>query len=211
MGALLLATAILMYSTMTRQATPLAYQTSGLTIAWLPETVQRWEGSMKEFGKKYNVDPNLLAIIITMESGGYPQARSEAGAQGLMQIMPGTAQDIAAKFLKQPRTTYDIYDPATNIEFGAAYLAYLRDTFGSESQDPDWNSVVELVAAGYNGGPGAARNLEKGNGLRNMQTVAYSRDAYNMWRERHAPSSPTFERWAERGGSHLISKARNQP
>ncbi len=196
---------------MNRPTTPLAYQASGITIAWLPDTVRRWDASINEFGKKYNIDPNLLAIIITMESGGYPQARSEAGAQGLMQIMPGTAQDIAAKFLKQPRATYDIYDPGTNIEFGAAYLAYLRDTFGGASQDPSGNSVVELVAAGYNGGPGAARNLEKGNGLRSMQTVAYSRDAYNMWRERHAAHSPTFERWAERGGSHLIDRAKSQP
>ncbi len=92
-------------------------------------------------------------------------------------------------------------------EFGTAYLAYLRKEFGMAKQDPDWNSTVELVAAGYNGGPGAANSLFKGLGLRDTQTLAYSRDAFNMWRERRAGNSPTFDRWQERGGSTLIEKA----
>jgi len=206
-----MATVSLVYDRMTNHTTPLAMPTTGVTIAWLPPTVQRWKAPIEAYGRQYNIDPNLIAIIITMESGGYAQARSEVGAQGLMQIMPATAQDIASKFLKQPRATYDIYDPQTNIEFGTAYLAHLRDTFGAPDQAPSWNTTVELIAAGYNGGPRAASNLEKGNGLSSMQTVAYSRDAYNMWRERQAPSSPTYERWAGRGGASLVRKAEEAP
>jgi hypothetical protein len=64
------------------------------------------------------------------------------------------------------------------------------------------------VAASYNGGPLAGLHLEEGKGLQDPQTVVYSRDAFNMWRERHNGSSPTFDRWKERGGSELIDKAK---
>ena len=186
---------------------PLSPETGHLAITWLPDSVKRWQQPIEEMGKKYDIDPDLLGILMTMESGGYPKAHSEADAQGLLQVTPPTAKDIAAKFLKQPVSSYDLYDPRTNIEFGAAYLAYLRDTFGSRHQGPDWNATVELIAAGYNGGPGAAGSLEKGQGLHDSQTVVYSRDAFTMWRERHAASSPTFDRWKERGGSSLIMRA----
>ncbi len=160
--------------------------------------------------KKYNVDPDMIAIIMTLESGGYSQAVSGDDAKGLMQVTPLTAGDIASKYLKQPVKSYNLLDPRTSIEFGAAYIAYLRNTFGNVSQGPTWDSTVELVAAGYNGGPGAAFDLEKGRGLTDTQTVVYSRDAFNMWRERHAATSPTYDRWLERGGSTLINEAKAQ-
>ena len=75
---------------------------------------------------------------------------------------------------------------------------------------PTWNTTVELLAAGYNGGPGAANSVEQGKGLRDTQTVIYSRDAFNMWRERHSAKSPTFDRWKERGGFRLIDKAKTE-
>lgn len=185
---------------------PVAPESPKITAKWIPSTVKRWEPTIDQMAKKYNIDPNLIAIIMTMESGGYSKADS-GQAQGLMQITPLTASDIASKYLKKPVKTYNLWDAKTNIEFGAAYLAYLRDTFGEVSQGPTWDSTVELVAAGYNGGPGAANNLEKGHGLQDTQTVVYSRDAFNMWRERHAGTSPTFDRWKERGGTDLINAA----
>jgi len=206
-GVALALVALLVGRNMRSQPTPLTAG-SGITIPWIPATVKQWEQPINQMAQKYNIDPDLLAIIMTMESGGYTKADS-GQAQGLMQITPPTAGDIASKYLKKPVTSYDIWDPETNIEFGAAYLAHLRDVFGGSSQGPSWNTTVELIAAGYNGGPGAANSLEKGEGLHDMQTVAYSRDAYNMWRERHATSSPTFDRWKERGGINLIQKAQN--
>jgi soluble lytic murein transglycosylase-like protein len=181
---------------------------SNISIPWLSPTVRQWEDTIKEMGQRYSVDPELLAIIMTLESGGHPKARSEVGAVGLMQVTPPTAGDIARKHVLQPRTDYNLEDPRTNIEFGAAYLAFLRDHFGSAEHGPDWGATVELIAAGYNGGPSAASALEEGEGLRDTQTVSYSRDAFNMWRERHAPASPTYDRWLERGGSRLIDQAK---
>ncbi|MEO8105609.1 MAG: lytic transglycosylase domain-containing protein [Candidatus Saccharibacteria bacterium] len=186
---------------------PLPYQGGGLSAGWLPPTVTHWQALIDEMAKKYNLDPTMLAIVMTLESGGDAHARSSAAAQGLMQVTPPTAKDIATKFLKKSVPKYNLQDPRTNIEFGAAYLAYLRDLFGNTRQAPDWNTTVELITAGYNGGPGAAAQLEKGRGLTDIQTVVYSRDALNMWRERHANRSPTYERWKERGGYILIDAA----
>lgn len=178
-----------------------------LRIPWLPTTVSRWEEPITAMADRYAIDPNLVAILMTLESGGYSRAGSAAGARGLMQIMPPTEKDIARKFLKGSRMDYDIWDPETNVEFGSAYIRYLIDLFGKPEHGPTWNQTVELVAAGYNGGPGAAQKLLKGIGLESIETLSYSRDALNMWRERRAPLSPTYLRWYKRGGMVLINKA----
>lgn len=187
--------------------TPLAPEASSITAPWIPDTVRQWQQPIDTMAKRYQVDPNLIAIVMTMESGGYSKADS-GQAQGLMQITPVTSKDIAAHDLKQSVSKYNIWDPATNIEFGTAYLAKLRNVYGSPEQGPSWTSTVELVAAAYNGGYSAANSLYKGRGITDTQTVVYSRDAFNMWRERGAQDSPTFDRWQERGGSDLINKAR---
>ncbi|HEY5667815.1 MAG TPA: lytic transglycosylase domain-containing protein [Candidatus Saccharimonadales bacterium] len=189
--------------------TPLPAESDQITTAWIPDTVKKWHTQIEQQAKRYNIDPNLAAIIMTMESGGY--ARADSGyAQGLMQITPATAKEIASRHLKTPVKSFNIWDPSTNIELGAAYLAWLRDEFGTSRQGPSWNSTVELIAAGYNGGPGAANSLEQGKGLHDTQTVVYSRDAFNMWRERVSKDSPTFDRWKERGGQALLDKAATQ-
>ena len=180
-----------------------------ITVKWLPATVTHWQSQIESSAKKYDIDPNLIAVIMTLESGGYSKADS-GQAQGLMQITPVTAKEIAAKHLKNPVAKYDIWDPVTNIEFGTAYLAYLRSEFCDLSTGPDW-ACVELIAAGYNGGPGAANSVYKGEGLTDTQTVIYSRDAFNMYREATASSSPTYERWLERGGQDLIDQAKKEP
>lgn len=192
----------------THSRLPLKPQSDSITAAWIPQTVKRWQAPIDQMAREYRVDPNLIAIIMTMESGGDPKAKSAAGAQGLMQITDITAKDISQKFLRHPVSKYNLNDPATNIEFGTAYLANLRDIFGDWRQGPSWDSTVELVATGYNGGPGAANRIYKGEGLTDTQTVVYSRDAFNMWRERFAKDSPTYDRWLERGGQDLINVAK---
>lgn len=190
-------------STFSSTPVPLAAQTTTITTPWIPENVKQWQPIIQDMARKYNLDPNIIAIIMTVESGGNQQARSPVGAQGLMQIMPGTAADIAAKYLKIPVEAYDIYEPRTNIEFGTAYLAHLRDEFGTNTQAPNWDQTAELIAAGYNGGPGAASNLEKGLGLESSETHLYTHNVYNMWRERNAQHSPTYTRLLERGNATL--------
>lgn len=209
LGALVVFVGVVFMHAMTPKELPMT-SAKTITSPWIPASVKRWQPLIQEMAHKYDIDPNLVAIIMTIESGGNPQARSGVGAEGLMQIMPGTAKDIAQKYLTSPVKSYDILDPRTNIEFGTAYLAYLRNEFGSANQGPTWNETAELIGAGYNGGPGAASNVEKGRGLESLETASYSRDVFNMWRERDAPQSPTYTRWLERGGSSLVSKAEAQ-
>ncbi len=187
--------------------TAVPYKSAGVDALWMPQTVKHWNSTIDEMGKKYDVDPNLIAIIMTLESGGYAKAGSEAGAEGLMQITPLTAKDIASKYIKKPVTKYDIWDPRTNIEFGTAYLAKLRDTFQKPDQAPSWDITVERVAASYNAGFIGGLHLEEGKGIHDEQALVYSRTAFNMWREQHAHDSPAFDRWKERGGSRLIDAA----
>lgn len=190
----------------TRSGTGLVNHNQGITIKWLPSTVTRWRDMIVKQGVRYNVDPNFIAILMTLESAGYSKANSGI-AMGLMQVTPATAGDIAKKYLLQKIDQYDIYDPATSIEMGAAYIAYLRDTFCGSDFGPRHDYCAELVAAGYNGGPGAANSLYKGQGLASTETLGYGRDAMNMWRERGAATSPTYTRWFERGGKDMIEKA----
>ncbi len=88
-------------------------------------------------GERHGVDPRLLHAVIWQESKYKLKARSNAGAQGYMQLIPATA----ARF-----DCTDAYDPIQNIEAGTKYLRWLLDRF-------DGNVVLAL--AGYNAGEGA--------------------------------------------------------
>jgi hypothetical protein len=88
-------------------------------------------------GSRHGVDPALLAAVAQQESGFDASAVSPAGAQGLMQFMPGTARGLGV----------DPFDPASAVDGAARYLADLTRQFGS----------TELGLAAYNAGPGTVR------------------------------------------------------
>lgn len=97
-----------------------------------------------EVGQREGVDPRFIHAVIWQESKYDQNARSHAGAQGLMQLMPATAKRFGCE---------DLNDPEANVEAGTKYLGWLLKRF-------DGN--VELALAGYNAGEGA---VDKYNGV----------------------------------------------
>ncbi|MDU8942946.1 lytic transglycosylase domain-containing protein [Ovoidimarina sediminis] len=108
------------------------------------------------------VSPALVAAIISVESAGQVEAISHAGAQGLMQLMPATAQRFGVKNWQVP---------SENIRGGVAYLDWLMSEFG---QDP------LLILAGYNAGEGAVH--KHGGVPPYAETRAYVPKVLAAWR-----------------------------
>ena len=107
-----------------------------------------------QVAREYNLDAALLHAIITVESGYNPQAKSPAGAIGLMQLMPDTAARYAVK---------NIWDPLENLHGGARYLRFLLGLFKNN---------LDLALAAYNAGEGAV--MQAGNRIPNYaETKAY--------------------------------------
>ena len=180
-----------------------------LSLNWLPETVARWSTLFLQAGRKHQVDPSLLAILTLVESGGHSEIRSPSGAIGLMQVMPGTGSDIARQRGIRDFRPEMLLDPATNVDFGAWYIARQLQAFG-QSNDPDWQRSVELAASAYNGGPGTVMNLLAGTGGLPAETQRYRRWVGGMWAERDLAQSSTLRAWLNAGGQTLVSMAGQQ-
>jgi soluble lytic murein transglycosylase-like protein len=88
-------------------------------------------------GTQHHIDEDLLASVVKAESGGHVMAVSRTGAKGLMQLMPGTANDLGVA---------DAFHPEQNIAGGTAYLDQLLLRY---------HDNAALALAAYNAGPGA--------------------------------------------------------
>ena len=88
-------------------------------------------------GTTHNIDVDLLASIVHAESSGQAKAVSRTGAQGLMQLMPGTAKSVGVT---------DAFQPDQNINGGTTYLDWLLTRYKDN---------LALALAAYNAGPGA--------------------------------------------------------
>ena len=103
-----------------------------------------YEEIIVECGEKYGIDPNMICAVIATESRFSPEAESEKGAVGLMQVMPDTGEWIAGK-LKMEFSEEDLKDPEVNIRLGAWYLDFLAERFDGEQ---------DTIIAAYNAGHG---------------------------------------------------------
>ncbi len=166
-----------------------------VSVPWLPPRVRRFAPLLEAASRQHGVDANLLAIMVLVESGGDPNAKSPVGATGLMQLMPPTAAELAERRGITDHHDWRLLDPGYNVDLGAEYVAQQVRRFWTGMSDP----TVERVAGAYNGGPGRMRrHLEQGEAL-SSETKRYQQWVLGMWRERHQPHSPTFATWSQAG------------
>lgn len=92
----------------------------------------------------YSIPLPIILAVIETESDFRPEAVSDAGACGLMQLMPETFIFLRDEKLCEDLSDHAIFDPAVNIRYGSYYLAYLYDRFDA------WYTVL----AAYNAGEG---------------------------------------------------------
>ncbi len=118
---------------------------------------------IKHAAQSNGVNEHLFDALVQAESSYNPLAKSEAGAMGLSQLMPGTAEAMGVK---------NPFDPAQNLAGGAKYLSSLIERFGS----------AELALAAYNAGPTAVVNA--GGIPQNGQTPAYVARVMKLFRDR---------------------------
>jgi len=148
-------------------ANRLASEASNNLQVWQAPRPNGIDDIIEEAAQKYGVEPDLIKAVISVESGGDPDALSPAGAQGLMQLMPTTAADLGVR---------NPFDPAENIMAGTRYLRQLLDRY--------WGNV-RLALAAYNWGMG---NLEKRPETMPKETKSYILKVENLYRTRLAAS-----------------------
>jgi soluble lytic murein transglycosylase len=104
------------------------------------ERHQRYDRIIHEASRRHGVDAALVKAVIRAESDFVPQALSPKGAQGLMQLMPGTARR---------HNVWRVWEPRQNVEGGVRHLRWLLDRYGGN---------VKLALAAYNAGERAVDN-----------------------------------------------------
>lgn len=103
-----------------------------------------FESEIAASAERHQVNPYLVAAVINEESGFDEETVSAAGAVGLMQVMPSTAEDMRQRGRVSEEVVggRDLDEPAANIEYGTAYLRYLVERYHE----------VETALAAYNAG-----------------------------------------------------------
>lgn len=157
----------------------------GISPIFSPQ-VKYWESQIISWANLYNLDPDIVATIMQIESCGDPQAGSSAGAQGLFQVMPFHFSVGEA-----------MLDPDTNANRGLSYYVdRLAQTGGN----------IYQAFAGYNGGHVAAAG--------NWNTWANETQRYYTWSKgiyddakSGLSESPTLAQWMQAGGASLCQQA----
>lgn len=148
--------------------------------------VKRWEAQITAWAVEWNLDANLIATVMQIESCGDSHAVSRSGALGLFQVMP---------YHFQPGE--DAFDPQTNARRG---LAYLRQAY-----DARQGNVFSTLAS-YNGGIYGASQPQT---AWPEETQRYAHWGIGIYDEARSgiQSSPTLEAWMSAGGISLCAQA----
>ncbi|MDY7094020.1 MAG: lytic transglycosylase domain-containing protein [Acidobacteriota bacterium] len=109
-----------------------------LAVRLLPVPDARLARAIERYATDHRLSQRLVQAVVQVESGYNPRALSHKGAQGLMQLMPETARELAVE---------DAFDPEENLRGGTLYLRRMLDRFGD----------LQLALAAYNAGPTAVQ------------------------------------------------------
>ena len=148
--------------------------------------IQYWSPLIKAWAVLYQIDPNVIATVIQIESCGDPFVSSYAGAQGLFQVMPFHFE-----------AGEDMLDVQTNATRGLTYLS------GSLERS---EGHVGLALAGYNGGHGV---INRGWAAWANETQRYYYWGVRIYAEAISgmTTSPTLQEWLAAGGQSLCTRA----
>ena len=162
-----------------------ALQGAGIAPFFSP-SVLYWEERIVEWVQAWDIDPNLAATVMQIESCGHPDVSSSAGATGLFQVMP---YHFAAG--------EDATDPDTNAYRGLSYLAR-----SLEAHDGD----VYKALAGYNAGIGGSQRAEANWPA---ETKRYTYWGIGIYEDAHAglAASERLAEWLDAGGGGLCRQA----
>jgi soluble lytic murein transglycosylase-like protein len=160
-----------------------------LASFFTPE-VLAWRTQIRQWAQTYHVNPNVIAIVIQIESCGSPVAISGAGALGLMQVMPFHFDNGE-----------NMINPDTNVQRGMTVF------YECLTQFAHWD--LGLALACYNGGP-SVTTIDYD--LWADETQHYYRWATGLWRdvEQGKKSSSTLDDWLNAGGRLLCDQAARQ-
>jgi soluble lytic murein transglycosylase len=122
--------------------------------------------------RNYDLDAALIAAVIYRESRFDPDAISESGAIGLMQLLPDTAEGIAEHTGGSRFRVEDLYDPELNVRYGSFYLRRLLTKYGGD---------LDLALAAYHAGQGNVDEwLRAGGEIEFPETREYVRDVIEL-------------------------------
>ena len=171
--------------TTTMQTTISAVPATSLSPIFTPE-IHYWADSITRWAAVSNLDPNLAAVVMQIESCGDPRATSRAGAIGLFQVMPFHFQ-----------AGEDPYQPDTNALRGLGYLKRSLDTAGGNAR---------LALAGYNGGIGV---ISRGEWSWAAETARYVKYGYPIYEDARngVTTSASLNEWYGRYGAGLCRQA----
>ncbi|MEL6528091.1 MAG: transglycosylase SLT domain-containing protein [Chloroflexota bacterium] len=161
-------------------------QNTGVIAPLFTRQVQYWETDIARWSDQYDVDPNLMATIMQIESCGHPTVRSPAGANGLFQVMP---------FHFSPGE--DMLNPENNALRSTNFVHECSRFAGGD---------VGLILACYNGGPSVVN--------RPFDTWAHETQRYYVWGTtiyqdaiNNYDTSAHLDTWLQAGGQNLCLRA----
>jgi Transglycosylase SLT domain len=161
----------------------------GVLAPFFSKPVQFWGGSIQRWAKQWDLDPNLIATVVQIESCGDPEAVSKAGAAGLFQVMPFHFKDGENPI-----------DPETNARRGLTYLKSSLDLA---------NGDIRQALAGYNGGIGLIGIDETQWPTETMQYSFWGNGIY-LEAQQGADQSKILAQWLNQGGARLCTQARRR-